>query len=103
MHLFLGVNCKDSPLHYKGCSVIAINSSIISSYCSRNSDVCPGVGQKSWGQTSFIPRWNLATPGSGATQLSFGTATGCTVNYYLQEVSHGSATGSGGTYCNQCK
>jgi len=48
-------------------------------------------------QTSraFITRWNLATAGSGATQLSFGSATIGTVNYHWQEVSPGRATGSG--------
>jgi gliding motility-associated-like protein len=44
---------------------------------------------------NFITRWNLATAGSGATQLSFGTATSGTVNYTWQEISPGSATGSG--------
>ncbi len=43
----------------------------------------------------FITRWNLATAGSGATQLTFGTATGGPVNYTWQEISPGSATGSG--------
>jgi surface protein len=46
-------------------------------------------------QSAFITRWNLAIAGSGATQLSFGTATSGTVNYYWQEVSPGTATGSG--------
>jgi gliding motility-associated-like protein len=45
--------------------------------------------------TNFITQWNLATPGSGATQLSFGTATSGTVNYTWQEISPGSASGSG--------
>jgi surface protein len=63
------------------------------------------VGTKGWtitgdavsanGCGAFITRWNLATAGSGATQLSFGTATSGTVNYYWQEVSPGTATGSG--------
>ncbi|MEQ9168413.1 MAG: BspA family leucine-rich repeat surface protein [Fulvivirga sp.] len=44
---------------------------------------------------NFITQWNLATAGSGATQLSFGTATSGTVNYAWQEISPGSATGSG--------
>jgi len=43
---------------------------------------------------NFITQWNLATAGSGATQLSFGTATSGTVNYTWQEISPGSATGS---------
>ncbi len=44
---------------------------------------------------NFITQWNLATAGSGATQLSFGTATSGVVNYTWQEISPGSATGSG--------
>ncbi len=44
---------------------------------------------------NFITRWNLATSGSGATQLSFGTATSGVVNYTWQELSPGTATGSG--------
>ena len=43
----------------------------------------------------FITRWNLATAGSGANQLSFGVATAGTVSYTWQEVSPGSASGSG--------
>jgi gliding motility-associated-like protein len=43
----------------------------------------------------FITQWNLATAGSGATQLTFGTATSGTVNYTWQEISPGSASGSG--------
>jgi trimeric autotransporter adhesin len=63
------------------------------------------VGAKGWTITgdalsanscgAFITRWNLATAGSGATQLSIGTATSGTVNYYWQEVSPGTSTGSG--------
>jgi surface protein len=45
--------------------------------------------------TSFITRWNLATAGSGATQLSFGVAVAGTVGYQWEEVSPGSASGSG--------
>jgi gliding motility-associated-like protein len=44
---------------------------------------------------NFITQWNLATAGSGATQLSFGTATSGSVNYTWQEISPGSASGSG--------
>jgi gliding motility-associated-like protein len=44
---------------------------------------------------NFITQWNLATAGSGTTQLSFGTATSGIVNYTWQEISPGSATGSG--------
>jgi surface protein len=43
----------------------------------------------------FITRWNLATTGSGATQLSIGTATSGTVSYSWTEVSPGTASGSG--------
>ena len=46
-------------------------------------------------RSAFITRWDLAIAGSGATQLSIGTATSGTVNYYWQEVSPGSASGSG--------
>ena len=46
-------------------------------------------------QTPFITRWNLATAGSGATQLTFGIATSGTVSYTWQEVSPGTASGSG--------
>ncbi|MFY7911964.1 MAG: BspA family leucine-rich repeat surface protein, partial [Emticicia sp.] len=44
--------------------------------------------------TPFITRWNLATAGSGATQLSFGVATGGTVNYTWTTVPAGTS-GSG--------
>jgi len=44
---------------------------------------------------NFITRWNLATSGSGATQLSFGTATSGAATYSWQEISPGSASGSG--------
>ncbi len=44
---------------------------------------------------NFITQWNLATTGSGATQLTFGTATSGTVNYTWQEISPGSSSGSG--------
>ena len=46
-------------------------------------------------QQPFITRWNLATEGTGTTQLSFGTATSGPVNYTWKEVSPGSASGSG--------
>ncbi len=46
-------------------------------------------------QTPFITRWNLATAGSGATQLTFGVATSGTVSYTWQEVSPGTGSGSG--------
>jgi len=45
--------------------------------------------------TSFITRWNLATAGSGATQLTFSVAVAGTVGYQWEEVSPGSASGSG--------
>lgn len=44
---------------------------------------------------NFVTSWNLATAGSGPTQLSFGTATSGSVNYTWQEISPGSASGSG--------
>jgi len=52
------------------------------------------AGQLAMAQ-NFITQWNLATAGSGATQLSFGTATSGVVNYTWQELSPGTATGSG--------
>jgi trimeric autotransporter adhesin len=64
-----------------------------------------GSGGKGWtitdgGQTTgncgaFITRWNLATTGSGADQLSFGVAVSGTVHYDWQEISPGTASGSG--------
>ncbi len=42
----------------------------------------------------FITQWNLATAGSGANQLTFGTATSGTVNYTWQQLPSG-ASGSG--------
>ncbi|MBB3840552.1 surface protein [Runella defluvii] len=42
----------------------------------------------------FITRWNLATAGSGTTQLSFGVATSGTVNYTWETVPSGTS-GSG--------
>ncbi|WP_149243962.1 BspA family leucine-rich repeat surface protein [Dyadobacter sp. 32] len=47
------------------------------------------------GAQSFVTRWNLATSGSGPTQLSFGVETSGTVNYTWQEVSPGTASGNG--------
>ena len=44
---------------------------------------------------NFITQWNLATAGSGANQLSFSTATSGSVSYTWQEISPGSASGSG--------
>jgi surface protein len=52
------------------------------------------AGQQVIGQ-NFVTQWNLATAGSGANQLSFGTATSGVVNYTWQEISPGSASGSG--------
>ncbi|MFN8354756.1 MAG: BspA family leucine-rich repeat surface protein [Spirosomataceae bacterium] len=52
------------------------------------------------GELPFITRWNLATAGSGATQLSFGVATSGTVNYTWTTVpagTSGSGTFSGTT------
>jgi gliding motility-associated-like protein len=51
-------------------------------------------GQQAMAQ-NFITQWNLATAGSGPTQLSFGTATSGSVNYTWQELSPGSSSGSG--------
>jgi surface protein len=44
---------------------------------------------------NFITRWNLATAGSSATQISFGVTTTGTVNYTWQQVGGAGATGSG--------
>lgn len=44
---------------------------------------------------NFVTQWNLATAGSGATQLTFGTSTSGNVNYTWQEISPGTASGSG--------
>lgn len=44
---------------------------------------------------NFITQWNLATAGSGGTQLTFGTATSGPVNYAWQEISPGTASGGG--------
>jgi surface protein len=43
----------------------------------------------------FVTKWNLATTGSGATQLTFSTAISGTVSYSWTEVSPGTASGSG--------
>ena len=43
----------------------------------------------------FVTKWNLATTGSGATQLSIGASTSGTVSYSWTEVSPGTASGSG--------
>jgi gliding motility-associated-like protein len=43
---------------------------------------------------NFVTRWNLATAGSGTTQITFGTATSGTVNYTWQQLPTGAA-GSG--------
>jgi len=44
---------------------------------------------------AFITQWDLTIAGSSATQLSFGTATSGIATYTWQEVSPGSASGSG--------
>jgi surface protein len=46
-------------------------------------------------QSDFVTKWNLATNGSGATQLSFGVAASGSVNYTWEEVGGSSLTGSG--------
>lgn len=51
-------------------------------------------GQQAIAQ-NFITQWDLSVAGSGATQLTFLTATSGSVNYTWQELSPGSATGSG--------
>lgn len=43
----------------------------------------------------FVTRWDLSIPGSGPGQLSFGVATTGTVSYSWQELSPGSASGTG--------
>ena len=53
-----------------------------------------GVGHQTIAQ-NFITQWNLATAGSGTTQLTFGTATSGIVSYTWQEISPGTAIGSG--------
>lgn len=95
------LNGQDLFVYYKVCSVFAKTSSIISTFFTRKSQVSlvievtllllvMGIDQKSWEQTSFITRWNLATAGSPATQLSFGTATGSggTTNVFDATVSN---------------
>lgn len=42
----------------------------------------------------FITRWDLSTPGSGATQLSFGVGTVGTCSYTWETIPAG-ATGTG--------
>jgi surface protein len=44
---------------------------------------------------AFVTRWNMTTTGSGANQLSFGVAVSGTVHYDWQEISPGTASGSG--------
>ncbi len=44
---------------------------------------------------NFITKWNLAIPGTGINQLSFGTTTNGLVNYTWQEISSGNASGNG--------
>jgi surface protein len=43
----------------------------------------------------FVTKWNLATTGSGANQLSFTTTNNGTVNYSWTELSPGTSTGTG--------
>ncbi len=80
-----------APLKY--CTAVAARTSLVTP---------TGSGGKGWTITgdeqcdndSFITRWNLATSGSGTTQLTFGVATAGTVNYTWKQVG-GSGTGSG--------
>jgi surface protein len=44
---------------------------------------------------NFITRWNLATVGSGSTQISFGVTTVGTVSYSWQQIGGAGANGSG--------
>jgi surface protein len=44
---------------------------------------------------NFITRWNLATSGSGATQISFGVATSGLVSYTWETVPASASSGSG--------
>jgi surface protein len=53
-----------------------------------------GLGTLPAPASPFITRWNLATAGSGANQISFDVGTSGTVNYTWQQVG-GSASGSG--------
>lgn len=46
-------------------------------------------------QNDFITKWNLATPGSGLTQLTFTVGTSGTVNYTWESFPNPSLTGSG--------
>ena len=46
-------------------------------------------------QSPFITRWNLATGGSGANQLSFNVVTSGLVSYTWQQVAPGTAYGTG--------
>ncbi len=49
----------------------------------------------SFNNSSFVTQWDLSIPGSSPTEISLGTATSGTVNYTWQELSPGTATGSG--------
>lgn len=53
------------------------------------------ISQFAIAQNNFITRWDLATDGSGTTQLTFGVFTVGTVSYTWKEVSLGTASGSG--------
>jgi surface protein len=46
-------------------------------------------------QTPFITKWNLDTAGSGTSQITFDVGTTGTVSYTWQQLTGGSATGSG--------
>ena len=52
-------------------------------------------GKASAQSGDFVTKWNLATTGSGANQLSFTTTNNGTVNYSWTELSPGTSTGSG--------
>jgi surface protein len=52
-------------------------------------------GKASAQSGDFVTKWNLATTGSGANQLSFTTTNNGTVNYSWTELSPGTSTGTG--------
>jgi surface protein len=52
-------------------------------------------GKASAQSGDFVTKWNLATSGSGANQLSFTTTNNGTVNYSWTELSPGTSTGNG--------
>lgn len=53
------------------------------------------LSQNVFAQEEFVTRWDLATAGSGSTQISFNVGTTGSVDYTWQEVSPGNTSGSG--------